>query len=124
MPNNELGSISRFSILLYSINQKNYCTNFKVHSPFLYLDSSITASSSYYNRKNTLFEVLFLEDASGKMSLNEVKQLLEHGASQDPQAIKAAEASLAKLSENALIVPSLAQVYADTAQTAPQIRLV
>ena len=47
------------------------------------------------------------------MSLAEVKQLLERATSQDPQAIKSAEATLSKCSENFQIVPSLSQIYAD-----------
>ena len=56
------------------------------------------------------------------MSLAEVKQLLEQATSQDPHAIKSAEASLSKCSENYQIVCSLAQIYAELT-LAPQIRL-
>ena len=54
--------------------------------------------------------------------LPQVKQLLEQATSQDPVAIKSAEANLAACAEKWRIVPSLAQVYGDLT-LAPQIRL-
>lgn len=54
--------------------------------------------------------------------LPQIKQLLEQATSQDPAAIKSAEANLAACAEKWQIVPSLAQVYADLTLT-PQIRL-
>jgi len=54
--------------------------------------------------------------------LPQVKQLLEQATSQDPVAIKSAEANLAACAEKWQIVPSLAQVYGDLT-LAPQIRL-